>query len=95
LIENNEKYFSQLESIFLVCGTTPTDRSHRRLLSCTDAVCFLKFMSPHFSLPPLRIFRFAARDGYASCIGWEEDALHFHNPTRTPTFLAYYNELFT
>ncbi|KAJ7799057.1 hypothetical protein B0H14DRAFT_3492000 [Mycena olivaceomarginata] len=94
LIENNERCFRRLESIFLVCGTIATDRSHRRLLSRDDAVCFLKFMSPYFSSPALRIFRFSATDGYASCIGWDEDVLHYSSRSRAPAFLAYYNELF-
>ncbi|KAJ7802000.1 hypothetical protein B0H14DRAFT_3488949 [Mycena olivaceomarginata] len=94
LIENNERCFRRLESIFLVCGTIATDRSHRRLLSRDDAVCFLKFMSLYFSSPALRIFRFSATDGYASCIGWDEDILHYSSRSRAPAFLAYYNELF-
>jgi hypothetical protein len=94
LIENNERCFRRFESIFLVCGTIATDRSHCRLLSRDDAVCFLKFMSPYFSSPALRIFRFSATDGYASCIGWDEDVLHYSSRSRAPAFLAYYNELF-
>jgi hypothetical protein len=51
-------------------------------------------MSPHFSSPALRIFRFSATDGYASCIGWDKDILHYSSRSRVPAFLAYYNELF-
>jgi hypothetical protein len=94
LIENNERCFRCLESIFLVCGTIAMDRSHRRLLSRDDAACFLKFMSPHFFSPALRIFHFSASDGYASCIGWDEETLHYSSRSRMPAFLAYYNEFF-
>ncbi|KAJ6464569.1 hypothetical protein C8R45DRAFT_1107440 [Mycena sanguinolenta] len=94
LIDECHHWFQHLESIFLVCSVTSAHRSHRELLTCNDAYCFLKFMSGYCTSPALRKFRFAATDGYATCTGWNEEQIHYLPPSPRPSFLDYYSGLF-
>jgi hypothetical protein len=65
-----DRSFIYLKTLLLVCSHHRTGRAHRRLLHCTDAICFTKIMSAHCSAPSLRTFYFYADDGFVAVTNW-------------------------